>query len=236
MSGPDPHVGPDGTTGGPPLEEGAQWAELGSVRVQVGPGVFVPQRDSLALVQWCGELVRGIPHPVIADLCTGSGVIALALASVQPASTVYAVDNSREAVRWAISNVYQQSQERAVDVWVRRGDATDPAVLVDIAGVTDLVVANPPYLPEGSTVAPDLTRWAEPAALFGGPDGLDVVRGVIAVAATILRAGGWLALEHAAGQDHDVVSLIEGTKVFGAISSRRDHGGTPRFVTARRTV
>lgn len=236
MSASDSSVDTNGTVDGPPLDEGGHWAELGSVRVQVGPGVFVPQQDSLALIQWCSGLVQGIPHPVVADLCTGSGVIALALASVQPASTIYGIDNSREAVRWATSNVHRQSQERAIDVRVRSGDATDPAVLADIAGVTDLVVANPPYLPEGTAVAPELARWAEPEALFGGPDGLDVVRGVIAVAVTLLRAGGWLALEHAAGQEHDVVSLIERAKVFEAISSRCDHGGTPRFVTARRAV
>lgn len=217
-----------------PLEYLLGWASLGPVTVRVGPGVFVPQRDSAAMIDWCSTAMSGIARPVAVDLCTGSGAIALALALSRPEMTVYAVDSSERAVQWAALNVELAAKSRDISVEVRRGDATDAAVLSDIAGTADLVVANPPYLPDGSAVPPELGRHVEASALFGGPDGLEVIRGVIAVAMATLRAGGRLALEHAAGQAAATRSLIDDAGGFRSARSHPDHDGTLRFVTARR--
>jgi len=221
-----------GESSAPAAGPDARWVSLGPASVQVTRGVFPPQSDTLALIEWCQELLRDRPRPVIADLCTGSGVIAIALAASHPSARLYAVDISDEAVRLATINAARLTGAMIV---VRRGDAADPRVLADIAGAADLVVANPPYLPDRQPAPPDLATWAVPAALHGGPDGLDVIRGVVAVAAVTLRSGGWLAVEHAAGQQHRVIDIIGAAGVFDCATGHRDHAAIRRFVTAQRT-
>jgi release factor glutamine methyltransferase len=206
----------------------------GSTRLQIAPGVFPPQQDTLAVIDWCLELLRGRSRPVVVDLCTGSGVIALALGARHPAARIYAVDNSGHAVRSATGNAARLTRRTGARIEVRRGDATDPSVLTDIAGAADLVVANPPYLPDGSPEPPDLAGVTEAAALFGGPDGLAVIRGIVAVASAILRTDGWLALEPAAGQQDPVTRLLHHAGTFDSVTGHPDHAGIRRFVTARR--
>src|SRR5699024_5786520 len=92
----------------------------------------------------------------------------------------------------------------------------------------------PPYLPDGSPAPPELAASAEPDALFGGPDGLAVLRGIVGVAAATLRSGGWVAIEHADGQGESVAALLEQTDAFDSIAGHRDHAGIRRFATARR--
>jgi release factor glutamine methyltransferase len=213
-----------------------RWVTLGPIRLQVAPGVFAPQPDTLAVIDWCDRLLGALPTPVVVDLCTGSGVIALALAARHPGARIHAVDSSAAAVRSARANADRLARESGARIEVRRGDATDPSVLADIAGTADLVVANPPYLPDGSPAPPELAASAEPAALFGGPDGLDVIRGVVAVAAVTLRPGGWLAVEHAAGQRESVAALLEPAGAFDSVTGHRDHAGIWRFATARRVA
>jgi release factor glutamine methyltransferase len=214
--------------------DGVRWVTLGPTRVQVAPGVFTPQQDTLAVIDWCDQLLRTRARPVVVDLCTGSGVIALSLAARHPVARVYAVDCSAAAVRSATVNAARLAGQTGARVDVRHGDATDPSVLADIAGTAHLVVANPPYLPDGSLAPPELAGSAEPTALFGGPDGLAVIRGVIAVAAAILRPGGLLAVEHAAGQREPVAALLEPAGTFDSVTAHRDHAGIWRFATARR--
>jgi release factor glutamine methyltransferase len=113
------------------------------------------------------------------------------------------------------------------------GDATDPAVLSDLDGQVDLVLCNPPYVPAGTPVAPEVSD--DPAAaVFGGPDGLDVIRGVVARAATLLRPGAALAIEHDDTQGATVPQLFRAAGRFADVEAHRDLAGRPRFATARR--
>jgi release factor glutamine methyltransferase len=216
-----------------PDAAGSGWVTVGATTVWVEPGVFPPHPDTLAVIEWCTVLVGRLRRPTVVDLCTGCGIIAIALATAQPAARIVAVDSSPVAVRAARAGVERLGRTLAVDVRVREGDATDPGVVADLRATADLVVANPPYLRDGTAVPPELAAAAGPAALFGGADGLEVIRGVLAVASATLRAGGWLAVEHAAGQQHDVVGLIDRSGDFHSVTGH-DDAGTPRFVTARR--
>lgn len=212
----------------------ARWVALGSTRVLVDPGVFPPQPDTLAVIDRCLALLADISEPVIADLCTGSGVIALALVEQHPDARIYAVDNSDAAVRSARANADLWARRTGTRIEVRAGDATDPRTLADAAGRADLVVANPPYLPDAVRAPDDLARRTSPTALYGGPDGLDVIRGVLDVATVTLRPGGWLVLEHAAGQQDSVLDLVDGADAYDAVTGHCDHASIPRFITARR--
>jgi release factor glutamine methyltransferase len=212
----------------------ARWVTFGATRVLVEPGVFPPQQDTLSVIDRCLDVLADRERPVIADLCTGSGVIALALAAAHSDAQIYAVDSSPAALRSARANAERLARRTRARIEVRAGDATDARTLADIAGGIDLVVANPPYLPDRSPAPPALAAAVGPAALHGGPDGLTVIRGIIAVAAAALRPDGWLVLEHAAGQQESVIALLTGTAAFGSVTGHRDHAGIPRLVTACR--
>jgi release factor glutamine methyltransferase len=118
------------------------------------------------------------------------------------------------------------------------GDATDPAVLAELDGKVDLVLANPPYIPLGATVEPEVADHDPPAALWGGSDGLAVLRGVAGRALQLLRPGGWFGVEHADRQGVAVPALLRSMRVGSAgwedVADHPDLAGRDRFATARR--
>jgi release factor glutamine methyltransferase len=113
------------------------------------------------------------------------------------------------------------------------GDATDPGVLSTLDGTVDVVVCNPPYVPSGTKVAPEVAKHDPPQAVFAGADGLDVIRRLVPRVDTLLRTGGWFAVEHDDGQALGVPSLLREDGRFGEVSDNNDLGGRPRFSTAR---
>jgi release factor glutamine methyltransferase len=110
-----------------------------------------------------------------------------------------------------------------------------PDVLGDLDGSVDLVVANPPYIPDGTALEPEVAEHDPAHALFGGPDGTSVIGPIVALAARLLREGGRLAVEHDDTTAPQTVALFEAAGVFGGVTSHRDLTGRPRFVTAHRT-
>lgn len=193
--------------------------------VPVGPGVFVPRPETESLVSWAVAALR--PGSVVVDLCAGSGAIGLALADEVPGLAVHAVERDPVAFRWLSSNC----AGTPVRPWL--ADLADAPVALD-AGV-DLVVANPPYLPESlaGQVEPEVARHEPPAALWVAGDGLAVLHRVVERAAVLLRPGGHLAVEHGDGQEEGALAALAG----GAWRDRRGHpdlAGRPRFVTATR--
>lgn len=210
-----------------PLQHLIGTAAFGPVEVQVGPGVFIPRPETEALLEWAMKQPVP-PSPVIVDLCTGSGALALALAHTWPQAEVVAVEKSPEAL------VYARRNCAGTAVELLAADVTVPSLLADRNGTVDLLVSNPPYIPEGAELDPEVIDHDPAAALFGGPDGMSVIVPIIALAARLLRPGGALGIEHDDTTADQVVAALERDGTFGDITARRDLTGRPRFVTATR--
>ncbi|GLY52645.1 HemK/PrmC family methyltransferase [Lentzea sp. NBRC 102530] len=217
-----------------PLAYVTGWAELGGVRVSVGPGVFVPRPHTEPLLAWGLERLRGVSDPVVVDLCTGSGALALAIAHARPDARVHAVELSSVALDFALRNAKQQSDAGDTAIWLVQGDVTDPALFRDLHGTVDLVVANPPFVPNDMEMPPEWTEHHPPIAMYAGADGMVVIRHVVLLASRLLRPGGHVAIEHGDPQVHAVAELLRDT--FTDITNHPDHHGDPRFTTAHRRV
>lgn len=207
---------------------------IGRADIAVGPGVFIPRPETELLVQWALEAIRDVPDPVVVDLCTGSGAIALAISVERPDARVIAVEREDGALAWARRNLELHLEGGGTPVELRGGDFTDPRLLYDLDGVADLVTANPPYVPAGTPVEPEVADYDPPEAVFAGADGLDVIRPLINVAAALLKPGGALVIEHDDSHGESVPALLSGRRVLDQVADHDDLAGRPRFVTARR--
>jgi release factor glutamine methyltransferase len=210
-----------------PLQHLIGTAAFGPVTVEVGPGVFIPRPETESLLEWA-VLQPLSSQPVIVDLCTGSGALALALAKHRPDARVIAVDDSDDALAYARRNAAGTSIE------LIRADVTRSGLLPELDGAVDLVVANPPYIPDGATLEPEVAEHDPSHALFGGPDGMAVIDHVVDLAAQWLRDGGGCAVEHDDTTSARTVEAFARTGFFTDVTARADLTGRPRFVTARR--
>jgi release factor glutamine methyltransferase len=211
-----------------PLQHLTGTVAFGPVTLHVGPGVFIPRPETEAMLEWASTQQLGA-QPVIVDLCTGSGALAVALARRWPRARVIAVDDSEAALDYARRNA------EGIAVEVVLADVTAPGLLPDLDGKADLVVANPPYVPDCVSLEPEVAQHDPPHAVFGGPDGMTVIAAVVGLAARLLRPGGLFAVEHDETASPRTAELIVNTRRFDDIVARRDFAGRPRFVTARRT-
>ena len=210
-----------------PLQHLTGVAGFRRLDLAVGPGVFVPRPETEVLVEWA--LARLAPGDLVVDLCAGSGAVALAIADEAAGVTVHAVEREEHALAWAARNV----GTTGLPVTLHRGDVADPALLAALAGTVDLVTANPPYIPVGATVEREVAEHDPPAALWGGEDGLDVVRAVERAAGRLLRPGGLVAVEHADAQGESVPAVFARAG-WADVADHPDLVGRPRFTTARR--
>ena len=202
-------------------------AAFGPVTVHVGPGVFIPRPETESMLEWA--LAQPVSQrPVVVDLCTGSGALALALSKHWPDARIVAVDDSEDALDYARRNV------AGTPVELVRADVTAPGLLTELEDGVDLVVANPPYIPDGVTLEPEVAEHDPPHALFGGPDGMVVVDAIVELAARWLRDGGRCAVEHDDTTSARTVDAFTRAARFGDITARHDLTGRPRFVTATR--
>jgi release factor glutamine methyltransferase len=201
-----------------PLQHLTGTAPFRHVELAVGRGVFVPRPETEGLVDLvlraCG------PDTVAVDLCAGSGAIALAIATERPGTEVHAVEASAAALPWLARNA-------GGVVTVHHGAVADVGGLV-----ADVVVSNPPYLPLGLEVEPEVAA-DPPGALWGGVDGLEVIREVVAAAARLLRPGGLLALEHDASHQPAVLECLQ-RNGFQDVTGYRDLAGRDRYATGVR--
>jgi len=211
-----------------PLQYLTGWAPFRLGEVAVGPGVFIPRPETELLVDWGLARLRGAVAPIVVDLCAGTGAIALSVVQEHPGARVYAVEYAPDALEWLRRNA------SGSDVSVVEGDVTDPATLSTMDGQVDLVLCNPPYVPDGTPVQPEVAGHDPYQAVFGGSDGLDVIRPVIHRAAGLLRPGGWLGIEHDDSHGEAVPALLVGARAYADIKDHRDLAGRPRFATARR--
>lgn len=215
-----------------PLQHITGLAYFRYLELQVGPGVFVPRPETESVVGWAIDAVRAmdVVEPLIVDLCTGSGAIALALAQEVPRSRVHAVELSEDALQWTRKNV----EGSRVDL--RQGDALE--AFPDLDGQVDLVISNPPYIPltEWEYVAPEARDHDPELALFSGEDGLDLIRGIERTAHRLLRPGGVVVIEHADTQGGQVPWIFTEERGWADAADHPDLNNRPRFATARRAM
>jgi len=211
---------------GVPLQHLTGVAYFRYEQLRVGPGVFVPRPETECLVQLVIDWLtaRAVERPVVVDLGTGSGAIALALAH-ETRAKVYAVEASHEAFAYAEQNLAGSGVD------LRLGDWSD--AFIDLDGTVDVVVSNPPYVPQASRseLPRDVADGDPDMALFAGDDDLDALRSLLPVAKRLLRPGGLLACEHDDSQGESAPELVTQAG-FGAVADHKDLAGRPRFVTA----
>jgi release factor glutamine methyltransferase len=187
-----------------PLQHITGKAAFRSLELMVGPGVFVPRPETEQVVQYAIDYLRQLPKPGVAiDLGTGSGAIAIAMATEVPQTKVYAVELSKAAFAYAAKNI----EANAAMVELRLGAMQN--VVFDLVGGLDVVISNPPYIPNSAIPKdPEVRNYDPELALYGGEDGLDVIRDISGIAAALLRSGGLLVLEHADGQSEAIRELL----------------------------
>ena len=205
--------------------------------LEVGPGVFVPRPETEVMTGWVIERLNemDVAEPVVADLGTGSGAIALAVAQEVPRATVHAVEGDPIARRWTERNIARcaaAAPHTAGRVLLHAGDFA--SALTSLDGAVDLVVSNPPYIPVDALVPPEVAEYEPPAALYSGSDGLDAVRVVERTARRLLRPGGQVAVEHGAPQGAAVYWVFAEENGWRDTRNHTDLAGRDRFVTARR--
>ena len=214
-----------------PLQHITGLAPFRSLELAVGPGVFVPRPETELVAQFAIDALDAVAggSAIGVDLGTGSGAIALAMANEVPHATVYAVENSPRAFVWTRQNFRALGGSNAHLQFVDLADA-----LHELDGSVDVVVSNPPYIPLGAIPRDPEVRLFDPEhALYGGVDGLDVVRQVSATARRLLHAGGTVVLEHGELQGAAIAGLLEADG-WTAVATHRDLLGRDRATTALR--
>jgi release factor glutamine methyltransferase len=197
--------------------------------LSVGPGVFIPRPETEVVVEKALSLLdaNGGDHPVVVDLGSGSGAIARAIATECPRAHVHAVEIDPGAQPWLKQNV------RSVGVTVHPVDMA--RCLPELDRSVDLVISNPPYIPEEAVPRdPEVARYDPSLALYSGADGLDHVRVVEQTASRLLRVGGWVVVEHADQQGSTAPAVFASAAGWTHVRDHRDLTGRDRFVTAQR--
>jgi release factor glutamine methyltransferase len=231
-----------------PLQHLLGSAPFRTLELQVGPGVFIPRPETELVAQAGIDALRALPaaerHAV--DLCTGSGAVALALAVEAAPVHVTAVEVDETAVEWTRRNADALAPDieaagSRVDVVQAdaRTCASDAGALANLRGSVAVVTMNPPYVPSGANVRDPEVRDHDPAlALYGGEDGLDVIRGAVDTAALLLQPGGLVVIEHSDEQGGEaeagVPALLLADGRWRDVTDHRDLARKPRFTTATR--
>src|SRR5215467_5860513 len=218
-----------------PLQHITGTAFFRYLELEVGPGVFVPRPETEVMTGWAIDRLAemDVAEPVVADLGTGSGAIALAIAQEVPRARVHAVEGDPIARPWTERNIARcaaAAPHTCGRVELHGGDFETE--LAELNGTVDLVISNPPYIPVGALVPPEVGEYEPPAALYSGTDGLDAIRVVERAARRLLRPGGLVAVEHGSPQGAGVYWVFAEENGWAQTRNHTDLAGFDRFVTA----
>ena len=214
-----------------PLQHITGVAYFRNLELSVGRGVFIPRPETEFVAQLAIDALRAvaIEQPVAVDLGTGSGAIALAMATEVPNAKIFAVEKSEDAMPFTAANFAKYQDSGATLV---QGDLAD--VFTELNGSVAVVASNPPYIPAAAIPRDVEVHLFDPAmALYGGQDGLDVIRVVSKKAQELLVPGGALIIEHADSQSDEVVQLLLADG-WRQVRAHKDLTGRDRAVTALR--
>lgn len=205
--------------------------EFWSLSFKATPAVLIPRPDTEVLIETVLARLKQVPTPVIADIGTGSGAIAVAIAKTLPGARIYATEISREALEVARDNASVHGVEGQITFL--RGDLLEPLFAQRLIGQCDLIVSNPPYIATRElALLPPEVHYEPVEALDGGPDGLGCHRQIIEEASALLRQGGWLALEMAPEQGNSLMRLLRDQGGFADVEVMPDLSGRQRVITA----
>jgi release factor glutamine methyltransferase len=216
-----------------PLQHITGTAAFRSLELAVGPGVFVPRPETEHVAQFAIDALRQAagPEPIAVDLGSGSGAIALSLAVEVPHARVFGVEKSPEALPWTRRNFAASGASNASLV---EGDLADLALLAELDGRVDVVISNPPYVPDAAIPRDPEVRLFDPAmALYGGPDGLDLVRALSRTALRLAHPGALLVIEHGELQGEEIRTLLAADG-WRSPTTHPDLTGRDRATTALR--
>ncbi len=217
-----------------PLQHITGTAAFATIELSVGPGVFTPRPESELLVERANAHLRELVDPLVVDLCSGSGAIGLAIAQMNPTARVELVELDDDAYLWLQKNVELLNFGSRV----RAHHADAVLALPELESAVDVVVCNPPYVPLGATIRDrEVLDFDPPLALWGGSDGLEVIRGIQANAARLLKPGGLVVIEHADVQGESLPLLLASARnasgaAWSQIMDHRDFNDRPRYTTA----
>lgn len=222
-----------------PLQHILGTAWFGPLELDVGPGVFIPRPETEVLAEWgvrsLKESILGQESPCVVDLCTGSGALALYIAHFVPQAQVWGVELSDAALAYTQRNARNTAGDASSHVHLVKGDVTDSHVLAELDGTVDLVLTNPPYVPENPFLDPEV--YHDPhEAVFGGADGMETITAMIPTIARLLRPGGRVGIEHDDETSEKVQDALLSHDGFDQVDVLHDLTGTARFVTAVRGV
>lgn len=227
-----------------PLQHLTGIAPFRYLELEIGPGALVPRPETEIVVEAAIRYLRTLPLGArVLDLCSGAAPIAIAIATEVPGSVVIGIEKFAEAQQWARRNLAKYA-ERIAEVGssleLVDGDVTDAALFAQFAESIDVVISNPPYIPDGMVPRdPEVALHDPKPALFGGADGLQVIRPLLDGAATVLKPGGMLVVEHADAQgdaagDAGVPAVVRAHAAFVDVADHQDLTGRPRYTTAVR--
>lgn len=200
------------------------------VEVAVGSGVFIPRPETELVAGFAITACRNMKHPRVIELCAGSGAISKAIANEVGQVDLTAVEISEPALAYLRENLGETNAKIIASDFNQLLENYD-----DLAHSFDLVVANPPYIPDNVELS-EIVKQDPAIALFGGSDGLDVIRQLVPVAKQLLKSGGWLVVEHDDTHQGLITELMENVGGFCKIFDHDDLNGRPRFLTACRVL
>lgn len=203
--------------------------EFWNLRFEVSPAVLIPRPETEGLIEAVNTILPDREASLrVADVCTGSGCVAVAIAVERRAARVVAADLSAAALEIARRNVTRHGVSDRVECV--QGDLLTP-----LTGRFDLIVANPPYVAAGSRTAlqPEVRNFEPETALFGGADGLEIIRRLVSDAPACLNPDGYLMFEFGDGQEADVSELISASSRLRMVDIKCDLQGIERIAITR---
>jgi len=216
---------------GEPVQYILGYTDFMGLRIAVRPGVLIPRPETEGLVLKAAEKIKGVSNPVVVDVGTGSGCIALTIKSRFPGARVLALDISDEALDIARSN----AQSLGLDVSLIQSDLNDAMILDDLRSGVDLIVSNPPYIPENDIVGMDriVTDYEPAGALFAGPEGLDAYDPLGKMGIRLLKPAGWIMVETHAEHGASVRRIFE-RNCYSGVMVAKDLAGRDRYVIGQK--
>ncbi len=213
-----------------PLQYILGYEEFYGLRLRVTPDVLIPRPETEEVVEEALRLLEAVDAPRVLDVGTGSGCIALAIRHERPDATVYACDVSRAALAVAAAN----AEALQLDVALFQADVLGERLVDRVAEPLDLVVSNPPYIPDGEapSLSVDVREYEPGIALFAGDDPLRFYRTIADQAPSLLAEGGWLVLETHADYAGGVGTLLEEAGLV-EVQVKRDMSGRARIALAQ---
>jgi release factor glutamine methyltransferase len=206
--------------------------EFWSLSFQVTPAVLIPRPETEILVETALRRLDEFQSPVVADIGSGSGAIAVVIARTRPDARIFATEMCGRALEVARGNA--RVHEVLREIVFLQGDLMEPLFAWGLTGRCDMIVSNPPYVATtGLAALPPDVHYEPVHALDGGSDGLTVHRRIIRGARALLRPGGWLALEMAPEQEGSLIELFREAAAFADVTVRRDLSGRQRVISAR---